>query len=359
MATSGYFSTDSVGSFYFTFEWWRTGYSSERNEHYIHYVIKTHNTPGNYRTVYDRNLYVNGGLIYSDGGGVPMYDDEILAEGDFTIASYNSAGDGSFSASFDAGVGISSGSNVGGSGSWDLDRIPRYADIYNAYVESTGLTTAVIRYSVSRNANIYCSVDGQAWGNPRVNNTTSGSFTVSGLSPGVQHSFAILSRATDSGLDRVSGTFYGTTKDIAKITKAPNIEHGNSLKVEYSNPSGSSMEIGIWKTDGLTALTGGYRVCTGSSYTFNFTDEELDNIYKQYGRYSNTVTLRVYIKTAGNSNFLNYKEFLVTLKGNQKTANLYPVENVHKRGKVSIYKNRTPKKAVMWTYESTGWKRGI
>ena len=355
MATSGSFSTDSVGSFYFTFEWWRTGYDSSRNEHYIHYQIKTHNTPGYYRTVYDRNLYINGGLYYSDSGGVAMYDDEVLASGDFTIASYNSAGDGSFSASFDAGVGITPGSNCSGSGSWNLDRIPRYANFTEHYVESTGLNTIKVHW----NADATCD-----WLQYKINNgnwaDASGhpTYTIAGLSPNTTYNIKTRIRRKDSQLWTESGTIQGTTKDIAKITKAPNIIHGNSLKVEYNNPSNSSISIGIWKTDGLTALTGGYRSCSGSSYTFNFTDEELDNIYKQYGRYSNTVTLRVYIKTANNSNYLNYKEFTITLNGNQKTANLYPEENVHKRGKVFIYKNRTPKKAVMWTYESTGWKRG-
>ena len=39
MATSGSFSTGAVGSFYFTFEWYRTGYNSSANQHYIHYTL--------------------------------------------------------------------------------------------------------------------------------------------------------------------------------------------------------------------------------------------------------------------------------------------------------------------------------
>ena len=36
MATSGSFNTSTVGNFYFTFDWYRTGYNSSNNEHYIH-----------------------------------------------------------------------------------------------------------------------------------------------------------------------------------------------------------------------------------------------------------------------------------------------------------------------------------
>lgn len=45
MATSGSFSTGTVGSFYFTYAWSRTGYDSTRNEHYIYYELVAHNTP--------------------------------------------------------------------------------------------------------------------------------------------------------------------------------------------------------------------------------------------------------------------------------------------------------------------------
>lgn len=355
MATSGSFSTNAVGNFYFTFEWSRTGYDSSRNEHYIHYNVYAHNTPGNYRTVYEKNLWVAGAQRYYDTTGRQCYDGTLIASGDLTIPSSNSAGDGSFSAAFAGGVGITPGTNCSGEGSWDLDRIPRYANFTSHYIESTGLNSIKVHWSADAQCDwLQYSLNGGNWAD------TSGypTYTINGLAPNTQYSIKTRIRRADSGLWTESGTIQGTTKDIAKITKAPNIIHGNSLKVEYNNPSNSSISIGIWKTDGSTALTGGYRSCSGSSYTFNFTDEELDNIYKQYGRYSNTVTLRVYIKTANNSNYLNYKEFTITLNGNQKTANLYPEENVHKRGKVFIYKNRTPKKAVMWTYESTGWKRG-
>lgn len=277
MATSGSFSTNSIGSFYFTFEWVRTGYDSSRNEHYIYYVVKTHNTPGSYRTVYDRKLYVNGGLIYSASGGVSMYDNGIVTEGNFTIGSYNSAGDGSFSASFEAGVGSTS-INCSGNGSWNLDRIPRYAEINNAYVESTTLTSATIRYSVSRNATIYCSVDGQAWGNPRVYNTTSGTFTITGLSPNVNHSFAILSRATDSGLDRVSGTFYGKTKDIIRITSVNDTNFGENVNIRFSNLSNGTGKL-IVKIGDVQVAT---RENLTANYILEFTQEELSIIVSQF-----------------------------------------------------------------------------
>jgi len=278
MATSGAFNTSSVGSFYFTFEWYRTRYDSTSNVNYIHYTLTAHNTAGSYRTVYLKNLYVNGSQVHYSTGGVACYNGTVVASGDMTIANYSSEGDGRFSASFEAGVGTTSGSNCSGSGSWDLDRIPRYAEINNAYVESTTLTSATIRYSVSRNAHIYCSVDGQAWGNPRVSNTTSGTFTITGLSPNVNHSFAILSRATDSGLDRVSGTFYGKTKDIVRITSVDNTNFGEVVNIKFSNLGNG--------TGKLIVKVGNIQICTRenltATYQLEFGKEELSTLVSQF-----------------------------------------------------------------------------
>lgn len=314
---------------------------------------------GSIRANHDLYFELNGQVIRNENVYVNVSSPNAyigIASGSIEVE-HNS--DGSKGIWFSASINATGGYGVSASKAdtfW-LNNIPRYAEISSAYVESTGLTSAVIRYAVSRKANIYCSVDGQAYGNPRVSNTTDGTFSVTGLSPNVKHNFKILSRATESGLDRETGLFYGTTKDIARITKAPNIEHGNSLKVEYSNASGSKIEIGIWKTDGTTRLTGGYRTCSGNSYTFNFTDEELDNFYKIYGINSNQITVRAFIRTAENTAFIDYKDFTITLKGNQKTAHL--LTDKWKRAKMWIKKNGAWKRAIVWIFENSGWKRGM
>lgn len=184
------------------------------------------------------------------------------------------------------------------SGNFTLEYIPRYAEINSFSVQSVSLNNVTLNYSVSRTANIYCSVDGQLWGNPRVSNTTSGSFTVSNLSPGNQHSFAILSRAVDSGLDRISGTIYATTIDIAKITEAPNFTDEESPTIKYTNPFGNN----VTTLQACISLTGAtddiaYRDIskTGSSYTFELTDEERELL--RNAATENTLDIKFYIRT--------------------------------------------------------------
>ena len=71
MATSGSFNTSKVENFYFTFSWSRTGYNSEKNETYINYSLVAHNTPGYYRTVYLKELWVGGQRVFYQSEGGP------------------------------------------------------------------------------------------------------------------------------------------------------------------------------------------------------------------------------------------------------------------------------------------------
>lgn len=357
MATSGYFNTDSVGNFYFTFEWYRTGYNSTLNEHYIHWSLTAHNTPGNYRTVYLRDLWIAGETRYWEDWGVRYYDGDVVASGDLTIASYNSAGDGWFDAGFDAGVGISSGSNCSGGANWDLDRIPRYTTVWNSERGKT-INSISVNWSTSDNVDwVKYSLNDGTWTDAYGSgDSRSGYYTIFNLQRNTTYKVRTRCRRADSGLWSEAGNIWITTYNIATISTVPNIVHGNNLTVTYSNPSGSSLEIGVYKTDGITPIAG-YRNCSGSSYTFNFTDEELDTLYKSYGN-NESITLRVYIRTANNVSYTNYKEFTITLNGNQKTIRINK-EDIWKRGQVYVKRNGAWKKGVIWINDNDVWKRGI
>lgn len=359
MATSGYFDTGWVGNFYFTFEWYRTGYNSSANEHYIHYTVYAHNSAGSYRTVYLRNLWIAGTQRYYEDGGARYYDGDVVTSGDITIPSSNSAGDGWFNASFEAGIGTTSGSNCSGEGSWDLDRIPRYTTVWNSERGKT-LNTISVNWSTSdaRDWTQYSLNDGGwqdaydtvAWDNK------SGNYTIHNLQPNTTYKVRTRCRRADSGLWSEAGNIWITTYNIATMGTVPNIDHGDNLTVTYSNPSGSAIEVSVYKTDGITAIAD-YRSCSGSSYTFNFTDAELDTLYRLYGN-NESITLRAYIRTANTINYIDYREFTITLKGNQKTIKT-KASDEWKRGKVYVKVSDEWKKAVVWTNVDGTWKRSI
>lgn len=345
MATSGSFNTGAVGSFYFTFEWYRTGYNSSANEHYIHWTLYAHNTPGNYRTVYLKNLWVNGSQRLSESGGVQYYDGNVVASGDTTVSSYNGAGDGNFSASFEAGVGITPGSNCNGSGSWDLDRIPRYA---NVSISAGSRALNKLTYN--------CSVDASIdWKQYRLNGGSwiddGGSNTIRNLNPNTTYSIQVRVRRADSGLWSESNTIYMTTYDIAKISSLPDFEHGDNASVSITNPAGISSLSLVMKIAGIQILN--RTVATGSNI-IEFSDEELDNLYKQYGS-SSSLTATFVLTGSG---YTNSKTCTITLKGNQKTMRAN-VNGTWKRGKLYVNVSNTWKKAVVWINVNGTWKRGI
>lgn len=345
MSTSGSFNTGAVGNFYFTFEWYRTGYNSSANEHYIHYTVYAHNSAGNYRTVYLKNLWVNGSQRLSESGGIKYYDGDIVTSGDITINSYNSAGDGWFDASFEAGVGISPGSNCSGSGSWDLDRIPRYA---NVSISANSRAINKLTYNCSVDSTIdwkQYRLNGGSWTND------GGSNTISNLNPNTTYSIQVRVRRADSGLWSESNTISMTTYDIARISSLTNFEHGNNAIVSITNPASiSSLSLAMNIGD-IEILK---RTVTAGNNTIEFSDEELDNLYKQYGS-SSSLTATFVLTGSG---YTNSKTCTVTLKGNQKTTKIN-IDSNWKRGKIWINIEDTWKKGVIYKKINGLWKRGI
>lgn len=177
---------------------------------------------------------------------------------------------------------------------------------------------------------------------------TSGTFT--GLTPNTTYyARAYANNGYYTGYSAVQTV---TTLNKATITTASNINHGDNLEVTYNNPSSSALAIGIYKGDTPIASD---RTCTGTSYTFTFTDTELDTIYREYGN-SNTQTLRIKLKTA--NTYEDYKDITITLTGNQKTMR-EKVSDTWKRGKVFINVGGTWKNGVIWQKVDGTWKRGI
>jgi len=275
MATSGSFSTSYVGNFYFTFEWYRTGYNSSANENYIHYTLYAHNTAGNYRTVYLKNLYVNGSQVFYTAGasssGKSYYDGDVVASGDATIKNSNNAGDGSFTASFEAGVGVYPSSNCSGSGSWNLDRIPRYATS-NQSLNSKTETTIKMNWSSDNTVDYiwYSTDNGSNWTGVNVSDGTSGSYTISGLSANSTYKIKTRVRRKDSQLTTDSSALSVATYDYPyiKTVGTTNLTIGSSQTITLYNPLGRTVTVRMNKdTASGTQLYSG----STSSTTITFT----------------------------------------------------------------------------------------
>lgn len=241
MATSGSFNTSSVGNFYFTVSWERTGYSSSNNTHTIKYSVVAHNTPGNYRSVYHREINVNGEKIVivdgSTGSKTAYYDGDLVYSNSKTISSSNSAGDGNVSISFAAGVGSYPGTNASGSGAWALDRIPRYTSFTEHKISLTTMNVIEISWTAADVCSAsYYSLNGGSWQLLGTGDQQTGAYTIGPLSENTSYNIRTKIIRKDSGLETISGYLYPTTKARATISDvqtltlpAPN----NSTSVKY------------------------------------------------------------------------------------------------------------------------------
>lgn len=252
------------------------------NQSIVDYNVYLENTSGGGTFQSRTRLYfaINGSVVRDETATFegPRNGRLQIASGSITVGHNN---DGNQAISFHALV---NSVNLGVSSSiqnnFSLETIPRYAEINSFSVQSVTLNSVTLQYSVSRTANIYCRVDGQLWGNPRVYNTTSGTFTVEGLSPGNLHSFVILARATDSGLDRISGEIYANTPDIARIQSANNFNIGDDASMTFSSPpSGCILRAYLERITGKNGTRiediAQVRTIEGTNYKFEYDNETL------------------------------------------------------------------------------------
>lgn len=247
-----------------------------------------------------------------------------IASGSVEVA-HNS--DGTKTIPFSASIKANSyGVSASLSGNFTLTTIPRYANLTSLSVASRTINSVTFNYTTDRTARLFCSIDGgTTWlnnGNPFVDNTTSGSFTVyyadrpntTRLSPNTTYSFYVLCRAVDSGLD-TGKTISGTTYDYAKITSAPNFTDEQNPTINYTNPFGNSattLEACISLTGAADGIA--YRSIskTGTSYTFNLTEAER-NVLRKAAAATNSLAVKFYIRTIYNQNYHSIADRTVSI----------------------------------------------
>ncbi len=348
---TNHFSDSSVNETYMRFEW-SGSQSKSGNYTTISWSIKAcRPTTSNY--VYFHNINWDIGGNTGSKGSTSYSNGETIASDSFTVY-HNPAGQASFSFSMAANVFYSGGGYIYASDSWTLDTIPRYANITSFSVSKRDLTSVKFNWTADASCDYawYSTNNGASW------NALPNSNIVSGLSYNTGYNFKLRVRRTDSQLTTDSSTYYQTTYDIAKISSAPNINLGDNELVEYSNPSGSTIKLSIQNTAG-TLFYCNDRVVSDSSYMFNFTDQELDTLYKAMGT-SNSLNARIYLKTfySQSGYYTDYKQITITLTGNQKTGHIN-VNDVWKRSKKWLNVNGVWKRCVRWVNVNGTWKRCI
>lgn len=149
-----------------------------------------------------------------------------------------------------------------------------------------------------------------------------------------------------------------TSFETARINTANDFNLGDNETVYFSNPSGSKIKLSIQDSIGSKFYCND-RIVSGSNYTFEFTDSELDTLYKAMGN-SNSLPARVYLKTFYDeiSYYMDYKNITISLTGNQKTGHINLNES-WKRTKRFVNVNGKWKRSVRWVNVNGIWRRCI
>ena len=164
---------------------------------------------------------------------------------------------------------------------------------------------------------------------------TSGSSTVTHNSDGTKSiSLKATVKVANAGLSEHSLSATVTLPTIprsAKVTNAPNFTDLDNPTITYSNPAGNSvstLQASIYLPDGLTSLAS-YRDIskTGTSYTFNLTDEERARLRNNCTT-AKSRAVRFYVRTVlGGTNYTHYLEKTLTITNANPTMQHTELEN--------------------------------
>lgn len=237
-----------------------------------------------------------------------------------------------------------------------LDTIPRYGTS-NQSLNSKTITSIKMNWSSDNIVDYlwYSKDNGVNWIGVDVTDAKSGTYNITGLAPNTTYNIKTRCRRKDSQLTTDSSSLSVTTYDIAKISSANNFNHGDSITVGITNPSGSTTKLRLI-VGGTTIFN---RNVSAGNNSIGFNDTELDNIYKKYGS-GNSVTATFIVDTYNGSTvgWSNSKNVTIYLTGNQKTVNLN-VNGIYRRSMLWINAKELNRRAVKWINVNGTWRRGI
>ncbi len=267
---------------------------------------------------------------------------------------HNSDGTKTVSASFTWDPSNSYLSTVTGSTSKTLTKIPRYATVSQS-LNSRSINSIKINWSSDSTIDYiwYSTNNGSSWTGINVTDGTSGTYTISNLSPNTTYKIKTRVRRKDSQLTTDSSALSVTTYDIAKISSATNFDLGSNASVTITNPASATATL-VMKIGTTQILS--KNLSTGTN-SISFSDTQLDTIYKKFST-SNTLTVSYTLTTNSNSSWTSSKSVICTLTGNQKTGHRN-VNGSWKRTKHWININGSWKRSVRWININGSWKRCI
>lgn len=300
MASSGSFNTSAYSVRYLTFNWWINSQSTSGNYTDIGWELKGNGgsttkwyTTGNVKVVID------GEQVYFNSTRFNLYNGTTVASGTKRLYHDNN-GNKSFSASAEAGI-YTVAVNCSGSGSWELTKINRYPSFTaNPSITDRSINSITFNWGgVNISSDMYYSLDNKNW-----THITSSNTKINNLNPNTSYTIYVQARNQADNSLTTTNTISSSTYDIAKLTEVPDVNIGSAHTIKWTNPSGTTTTLALYKTDGTTLIYN-VGVVTGTSKSVTPTASE---IYKLVPN-SNSIKLRYIITTTANGkSYSSYKE---------------------------------------------------
>lgn len=329
MATSGSFDTGGYNGKHLNFSWYRSNTPNGADNYSdITWTLKGAGGSG-YHMAGDFTVVIDGETVYSNATRIQLWNGTTVASGTKRIY-HNNDGSRSFSASVSASI-YTYAVDKTGSGSWSLDKIPRYLNSINIYNNGSALNSISVKWTCDpkRDWTQY-SLNGGSWtdaGDSVAGDNKSGTFSIGGLSPNTTYNVKVGLRRTDSGLWSESGTISITTKNKATITSPSDnfsLNNENSLTVKCNNPSGNQIEYFLDCPSGTRRLSSGKT--TNTSYTWSAA-QILSML--QYFTTKNSSSIKVGVITYGNAEYYSEKVGTLNVVNSNPTFSNFTYEDTN------------------------------
>jgi hypothetical protein len=222
---------------------------------------------GNFKVVID------GETVFNSATRIELWNGTVVASGRKTVY-HDNWGNKTFTASIEAGI-YWTAVNCSGSGTWELQTIPRYLTITKFDITNVGETSAICEWATSdpRNSTYYSLDGGATWigsatyGEYLASDGKSGSFNIYGLNANTNYNIKIKIKRSDSGLWTETDNKPFTTYNFPHCTSTPSFKIGDWLTLSFYNPLQRYIQIYLILADGtvfggdaITSTTlGGYQ----------------------------------------------------------------------------------------------------
>lgn len=318
MATSGSFQTNEYhGSKHkgLQFNWSRTGYDIAGNYSDIYWEWVGFGSTSGYHELHNSYLNVDGERVYTQKSGTSkqLYNGTVVASGTKRIY-HNNDGTKSFSADGGGGV-YTNAVNCTGSGSWDLDTIPRYfTSAPTLTLVSKTETTATFRWTTPETCDqAQYKIGSGSWIDIYSGSgATSGTFTINNLTPNTPYTIYGDYKRKDSQQWSTWGGYTVscpiTTYDYPRPTSANDFNIGDGATVYLDNPLNRQCTLQlISNNDGsvIGTYSGTYNGYINAEFK---TTDAIDKQYKSIpnsnsGTYYAKVTYGSNVRTYGNKTY--------------------------------------------------------